>query len=219
MSYQRQILLSSERVPRKLPIAISGCAHLAILVLILALRHAGPQMAPENREVVELVAGKTRIAYSPPEPAAGQPHAGPLEFPRSSRRKRTAPSPVGEEGTALAQTRRRAQVATSGMIASLKAKQYWGFSSEHYDLANQTAGRLPNISADEVPPKYEQYVMVEVTIDVDGRVADARIVSGEVSRAIQQKLLAAVHEFKYTPARRDGTPIPSQLDIVVHIPS
>jgi TonB family protein len=78
---------------------------------------------------------------------------------------------------------------------------------------------LPVISADELPPRFEQYITVEVTIDVDGRVADARIVGGEAPPAVQQRLLSAVREFKYTPARRDGTPIPSQLDLVVHIPS
>jgi TonB family protein len=115
--------------------------------------------------------------------------------------------------------RGRAKAATSGMIESFKAKQFWGFSTEHFDLAAQTAGQLPVISAYEVPPHYEQYVTVEVTIDEEGRVADARVISGEVSRDIQHKLLAAVREFRYSPARHDGTPIPSQLDIVVHIPS
>jgi TonB family protein len=60
---------------------------------------------------------------------------------------------------------------------------------------------------------------VEVTIDVDGRVADARIIGGLVTRPIEQKLLAAIREFKYTPAKHYGTPIPSQVDVVVHIPS
>jgi TonB family protein len=60
---------------------------------------------------------------------------------------------------------------------------------------------------------------VEVTIDVDGRVAEARVTTGMVAPTIEQTLLAAIREFKYTPAKRDGTPIPSQLDIVVHIPT
>jgi hypothetical protein len=50
-------------------------------------------------------------------------------------------------------------------------------------------------------------------------VAEERIVAGMVDPTIEQKLLSAIREFKYSPAKRDGVPIPSQLDIVIHIPS
>jgi TonB family protein len=70
-----------------------------------------------------------------------------------------------------------------------------------------------------LPPHYEQLVIVEITIDVDGSVAQARIVSGSVDPKIQHKLLSAILGFKYSPAKRGGTPIPSQLDLVVHVPS
>jgi hypothetical protein len=50
-------------------------------------------------------------------------------------------------------------------------------------------------------------------------VAQAKIVSGSVAPSIQHKLLAAILGFKYNPAKRGGTPIPSQLDLVVHVPS
>ena len=74
-------------------------------------------------------------------------------------------------------------------------------------------------AATDLPPRFEQYVTVEVTIDVDGNVADARIVAGEVSIAIQRKLLSAIREFKYNPATRNGAPAAFQLDIVIHIPT
>ena len=61
--------------------------------------------------------------------------------------------------------------------------------------------------------------MVDITIDVDGRVAEAQIVGGLVPIKIQQTLLSAIREFKYRPAQRNGAPIPSQLEIVVHVPS
>lgn len=75
------------------------------------------------------------------------------------------------------------------------------------------------ISPNEVPPRFEQIVTVEVTIDASGEVADARVVAGLVVPTIEQKLLSAIRQFKYKPATRDGSPIPSQMDIVVHIPS
>ena len=218
MPYQRQILLSSNPVPSRPVILLSGCAHLAVLVLIFALRHAtGPHIVAEKPQTVQRLAGPAHVTFNPAEAQAGRP--SPLHLPRSTPRKRVAPTRAGEGGTALQVLREHAKAATAGMVASIRQRQFYGFSTEHFDLAAQTAGMLPVISAAELPPRFEQYVTVEVTIDVDGRVADARIVGGEAPLFVQKRLLSAVREFRYTPARRDGTPIPSQLDLVVHIPS
>jgi TonB family protein len=103
---------------------------------------------------------------------------------------------------------------------SLRFRQIYGFNPSHdYRLPVQTAGEVPSVSANEVPPRFEQYLVVEVTIDVDGSVAEARIVTGMVDLTIERRLLSAIHEFKYKPATRDGLAIPSQLDIVIHIPT
>lgn len=220
MSYPRQILLSSDPVPSRPVILLSGCAHLAVLVLIFALRHAtGPHIVPEKNQTVQRLSGTAHLAFNPAEAKAGRPDARPLRLPRSTRRIRVAAPKTGEEGTALQVLREHAKTATAGMVASIRARQFYGFSTEHFDLAAQTSGMLPVISADELPPRFEQYITVEVTIGVDGRVADARIIGGEAPPAVQQRLLSAVREFRYAPARRDGTPIPSQLDLIVHIPS
>jgi TonB family protein len=103
---------------------------------------------------------------------------------------------------------------------SIKFRLTYGFSPNTGDkLAVQTAGNLPTIPAAALPPRFEQYVIVEVTIDVEGRVADARIVAGMVDDDIQQTLLSAIREFKYNPATHNGSPVPSQRDIVIHVPS
>jgi len=95
----------------------------------------------------------------------------------------------------------------------------YGFSPGNYQLAVQISGVVPVISAAELPPRFEQYLIVEVTIDIDGRVADARFVNGMATPKIGETLLSAVREFKYIPAKRDGSPIPCQVDLVIHIPS
>lgn len=218
MPYHRQILLSTELVPRRSMVALSTVAHLAAVVLILALWHAGPQIVPVKTQTVQAISGAAHIAYQRGGQKAGHPQR---QNPFLSSRKRIVLMPPGNArtGAALKALRGRAKAATAGMVESLKARGFWGFSSEQYDLPSQTAGQLPDISASELPPRFEQYVTVEVTIDEAGHVADVRIVGGEAPATIQRRLLAAIRDFKYTPARRDGTPIPSQLDIVVHIPS
>jgi TonB family protein len=218
MPYSRQILLSSDPVPRRSVILLSGFAHLAALVLIFVLRATGPYVVPEKIQAVQKLSGTTHLAFNPAEAKAGRPNAAPLHLPQKTPRARPAPQ-TGEGGTALEVLREHARTATAGMVASIKVRQFYGFSTDQYDLAVRTSGELPVIPASDLPPRFEQYIIVEVTIDLDGRVADARIVGGEAPPAIQQRLLSAVREFKYTPARRNGTPIPTQVDVVVHIPS
>jgi TonB family protein len=219
MPDQRQILLSSDPAPRPSVIFLSSCAHLVAVVLIVVFRHAaGPQIVPAKYETVQIISGTVNLSFNSAGARAGRPHASPFRLHRS---KRPARVPAGNaaEGAALQVLHEHAKQATSGMVASFRMRGFYGFSTEHYELAIQTAGKLPVISAAELPLHFEQYVTVEVTIDVDGRVAEARIVGGEAPPAVEQRLLAAVREFKYSPAKRDGTPIPSQVDIVVHIPS
>jgi len=218
MPYSRQILLSSDPVPRRSIIFLSGFVHLAVLVLILALRAMGPHVVPEKIQAVQKLSGSSHLAFNPAQAKAGRPNAA-LHLPRKTRHARAATPQPGEGGTALEVLREHARTATAGMVASIKVRQFYGFSTDQYDLAVRTSGELPVIPASDLPPRFEQYITVEVTIDLDGRVADARIIGGEAPLAVQQRVLAAVREFKYTPARRNGTPIPTQVDVVVHIPS
>lgn len=219
MAYQRQILLSPDPVPRGSVVLLSLFAHVAVLVFFIALRHATRvYFVPAKLETAQAISGTATL----PSKAAGA-HAA-LTLPRpyvhlAPQKRRVGSRGTAGEGKALRILREHAEKATAGMIDSIKVRQFYGFSTVHYDLAVQTAGKLPVISADEVPPRFEQYVTVEVTIDVDGKVAEARIVGGEVSQSIQHRLLAAIRGFHYSPARRDGTPIPSQVDLVVHIPT
>jgi TonB family protein len=127
----------------------------------------------------------------------------------------------GASGTSpVEQLRADAHIETKAITNAIHIRGIYGWApGPDFRLAVQTAGEWPKISADELPPRYEQYVQIEVTIDKDGTVADARILSGIVDEKIQQKLLAAVREFKYVPATRNGSPIPSQRDIIVHVPS
>jgi TonB family protein len=218
MIYQRQILLSSDPVPSRRLALFSAGAHLAALIVILALwRVSGPRIV-QPHETDQAIAGPAHLVFNPAGAKGVRRAATAARLTLPARHARV-PSGDRGKGAALQALRQHAAQATAGMVESLKVRGFYGFSSEQYDLPAQTKGKLPTISAEELPPRFEQYVTVELTIDVDGSVADARIVGGEAPAAIQRRLLAAVREFHYTPARRDGTPIPSQLDLVVHIPS
>lgn len=222
MPFEDQIFVSSEPAPRRWIVLLSGGAHLLAVILLVALRHvAGPYIIRPKFERAQAIPVGVHLRFNPAWAKAAPLRLKPSRAQRSRSRPRLiAPEsePVAE-GAAVKALRKNAAGATAGMMNDIRVSQFYGLSWDDYQLAIQTAGKLPVISADELPPHFEQLVTVEVTIDTEGRVADARIIGGLVTRPIEQKLLAAIREFKYNPAKHYGTPIPSQLDLVVHIPS
>jgi TonB family protein len=189
------------------------------LVLIVVLRPTAIVRILPEKYTVQKISGAAYLSFNASNSKPARPHASP-SCPHPSTRQAPLPEPgTGADAAAVETLREHAKQATVGLITGIKQRQIYGFDPNNFQLPIRTAGEVPSISAADVPPRFQQYVVVEVTIDVDGRVADARIVSGMVNPRIQQTLLSAIREFKYNPAKRDGTPIPSQVDIVVHIPT
>jgi len=215
---QRQIFVPDGPVPRVSVLSLSVFAHLAVLVLIV-LRHAtAPQIVPTKYEILQTVSGADQVTYNPP-PKAVPPRPSPFHVPHSKQKPHAQEQDVSGTGTALETLRAHAKQATAGLMVGIKQRLTYGFSTINYQLAVQTSGVIPTISANDLPPRFEQYLVVEVTIDIDGRVADARLTTRMATPKIEQSLLSAIREFKYIPAKRDGSPIPCQIDLVIHIPS
>jgi len=60
-------------------------------------------------------------------------------------------------------------------------------------------------------------VVIEITIDSAGNITDMRILQS-FTPAIDQKVLAALEQWHFLPATRDGSPIPSKQDVHYHFP-
>ena len=222
MTGERQILLATEPVPRWSIRVLSVLGHAGMLALIwLFVYAARPRIVPPKLTAMEAIRGGGRSTVSPAPARLILPRTSPLQLPKIAKAKRTAKRVAAAtgEGEGLEALRGRASRATAGLMDDMKFLHTYGFSTQHYELAIHTAGELPTIPASWLPPRYEQYIVVEVTIDTDGKVADARLVSGEATKQIENTLISAIREFKYIPAKRNGAPMPCQVDIVVHIPT
>jgi len=216
MLNQDQIFVPRDPVPRVSFFSLSVLAHVVILA-VLVLRHAtAPYIVPDKTEMVQAISGAAQVGYAPPK---GEPRPSPFHQPRSKKKPRVQNPAEEGDPRGVEAVRARAKQATAGLMVGIKQRLIYGFSTINYQLAVQTSGVIPAISADELPPRFEQYLIVEVTIDTDGRVADARLTTGMATPKIEHTLLSAIREFKYIPAKRDGTPIPCQIDLVIHIPS
>ena len=76
----------------------------------------------------------------------------------------------------------------------------------------------PTIHRSELPVGLQGDVVVEITIDDQGKVVQERLLQG-LGHGIDEKVIAAVHDWHFRPATRNGVAIPSKHDVHFHFPS
>jgi len=127
--------------------------------------------------------------------------------------KRTTPNP---ETTDNAET---ASAAAANPV--LSAGSAYGSLSDGPSAGHEIRAALPAVtfeplvSADDLRGGVEGNVVVEITIDEGGNIVSTAIVQS-LGPAIDAKVLAALENWRFRPATRDGVPIPSKQDVVYH---
>lgn len=76
----------------------------------------------------------------------------------------------------------------------------------------------PAVSRADLPPGVEGDVVVEVTIDEHGNVIELKLVRG-IGYGIEDRVLATLRHWRFSPASKDGVTIASQHIVTFHYPS
>ena len=76
----------------------------------------------------------------------------------------------------------------------------------------------PPVSRSELPRDLKGDVIVEVTIDAQGNVVETRVAQA-IGHGIDEKIVAALRQWRYQPATLDGVPVASKHDVHFHFPS
>jgi TonB family protein len=76
----------------------------------------------------------------------------------------------------------------------------------------------PMVSRSEIPSGVIGDVIVEVTIDERGTVTGTRVLQ-PLGYGVEDKVVAVLRNWRFTPATMDGIAIPSQQDVHFHFPS
>lgn len=76
----------------------------------------------------------------------------------------------------------------------------------------------PKVSRWELPAGLQGDVVVEVTISDQGLVVDEKLLQG-LGPGIDEKVIAALRDWRFRPATRNGVAIPSKHDVHFHFPS
>lgn len=212
-------------VPRHPPRIVAGLgsllAHFAVLTLVvLFYRNSGPTIVQVKSRATQVISSRNYLPFKSTQPKTNRPSILPAPAHQRKRQLPKAEVAADSNGDSVAVIREKAKKFTAALVQNFKFRTTYGFiPNDEYSVAIQTGGALPQISVSDLPPRYEQYLVVEVTISIDGKVVDARLITGMVDQKIQDRVLAAIREYKYIPAKHNGSPISSQVDIVVHVPS
>ena len=76
----------------------------------------------------------------------------------------------------------------------------------------------PQVVASELPPGVSGDVIVEVTIDAAGNITNKKVLQS-IGYGIDEKVLAILENWRFTPATILGRPVPSRQDVHFHFPS
>jgi TonB family protein len=76
----------------------------------------------------------------------------------------------------------------------------------------------PVVSRWELPGGVQGDVIVEITIDSEGNVVEEKLLQG-MGHGIDDKVIAALRDWRFRPAMRNGIAIPSKHDVHFHFPS
>jgi hypothetical protein len=218
---QGQIFVPSHPARRIIAGLVSTAAHLAVFVLVVFFyRNFGPMIVQEKTRATQIVASRGPLSFAPVRPKSNRPSILPAPTRQTKRPLPKAEVAADSNGDSVEVIRTKAKKYTAALVENFKFRTTYGFKpNDDYSLAVQTGGAPPQIPPDDLPPRFEQYLVVEITISIDGKVVDARITAGLVDSKIQDRVLAAIREYKYIPAKHNGSPIASQVDLVVHVPS
>jgi TonB family protein len=97
----------------------------------------------------------------------------------------------------------------------------YGSLPEGVDAGHEIRPALPSVtseplvSADDLRGGVEGNVVIEITIDEAGNIV-SKTVMQSLGPVIDAKVLAALENWHFRPATRDGVPIPSRQDVVYH---
>ena len=129
--------------------------------------------------------------------------------------------PALNRTTPTSETTNNAEIASAAANPAPSAGSAYGSLSDGASAGHEIRAALPSVtfeplvSADDLRGVVEGNVVVEITIDEAGNIMSKAIVQS-LGPAIDAKVLAALENWRFRPATRDGVPIPSKQDVVYH---
>jgi TonB family protein len=154
-----------------------------------------------------------QIVYLGPSAVAGQT---PLRAP--------APKAKHQRAAKLSAPKAREEAALDVAVESARAGSLLGSSAAGPRTGYESRPALPvvfpnpAVDRSDIPSGVAGDVVVEVTIDENGNVADTKVLES-LGYGLENKVLEALKNWRFTPATMNGVAIASRQDVHFHFPS
>ena len=201
-------------------VEISVAAHLILLAAIVFHHVAATDLTSES-----LAFGNSshsyRLVYFPPANEATVIDAAKLSFPRNAVPKHSrqltraqAPAPQPEQVPVDVDAGDRDSKVGSELGTLIDGP----ITGHEVHVAFPVVYPDPPVERSELPRDLIGDVVIEVTIDSQGKVVQTKIVQA-IGHGIDEKIEATLRRWRYQPATLDGTPVASRHDVHFHFPS
>ena len=183
---------------------VSMAAHAAILIAVLAGAASAPRLVPYKWPGT--AKGVRLLTYYSP----GSPHRAvndlTVKAPPALKTAtvHTPSAPVKTSEASSASTER----GTGNAALS-------GLGDGDMRMAYQKVFPYPKPDLSSLPPGKSGDVILTAVIDEHGNVQDLTLLSG-LGPSIDETVLATVRQWTFTPATRNGTPVPSEQEFHFH---
>jgi TonB family protein len=210
--------------PRRPTLAASIALHLVLFLLVLRGR------TPVFVAPASVLGGARGTTVTHLYWTTGSSTDGPSSENGSHERKHAAArSPLtwkGSHGRELASNQRVSADSSSGDTRSASAPapsagSPYGSLSDEATAGEEIRPALPavtsepHVNLDDLRGIAEGNVVIEITIDESGAIVNKTVVQS-MGPAIDAQVLAALENWRFRPATRDGVPMPSKQDVVYH---
>ena len=200
-------------------VAVSVVAHLGILVMILVYRPAPVALTPLSLQN-GIGTQSYRIIYSSPD-GQDSPDENKIRLAHNKKAPRRRPRP-----SSLKPPPDHLQVPPDALASdqSTRAGSALGtvidgpIEGHEVHVAFPVVFPDPAVARSALPRDLKGDVIVEVTIDAQGKVVETRLVQA-IGHGIDEKIVAALRQWRYQPATLDGVPVASKHDVYFHFPS
>jgi TonB family protein len=143
-----------------------------------------------------------------------EPHQERLTFPKSREKAAPPTSKFAVESESSAVRETEPGKLAGSPYGSLSEGTLSGFEVRP---ALPTYTYDPHIDVSELPAGFEGNIVVEITIDEQGNVVQ-EVVTQSIAPGVDAKVIAAVRNWHFRPATRDGVAIASKQDVYYHFP-
>ena len=200
------------RAHQRTTLWLSLALHCALLYIVIS---AGPRfIQPSSIAFGNADSGvSTQIVY-----------LGPSSIPRHTPLRAPRPKTKHQPAAKLTSPEEESEPSLDAPIESARAGSLVGSSSTGPRTGYESRPALPvvfpNPAVDraDIPSGVAGDVVVEVTIDEKGNVAEAKVLES-LGYGLEDKVLEALKSWHFTPATMNGVAIASRQDVHFHFPS